>query len=181
MTGAIKVAFVSASELSYSAKMCRMICVTVTGARCTAAASASACLCSVFCAWLPGACAAHRYPWSSLLSRWQVQWCWCFDFSLPVQHLLTRGRHKYLHQTHILVILCIYSTNHERLQAQLKHHSSRSAFCNVLLQVLIEDAEFLMNRVAAGELSWDDVRPQIAEKYEQAGLREVAEFANAVQ
>ena len=56
-----------------------------------------------------------------------------------------------------------------------------SACGNTLLQVLIEDAEFLMNRAAAGEVSWDDVRPQIAEKYEQAGLKDVAEFANAVR
>lgn len=49
------------------------------------------------------------------------------------------------------------------------------------LQVLIEDAEFIMNRAAAGEVSWDDIRPQLAEKYEQAGLRDVAEFANAVR
>ncbi|KAL3150032.1 hypothetical protein ABBQ38_013385 [Trebouxia sp. C0009 RCD-2024] len=48
-------------------------------------------------------------------------------------------------------------------------------------QVLIEDAEFIMNRAAAGEVSWDDIRPQLAEKYEQAGLSDVAEFANAVQ
>ena len=47
--------------------------------------------------------------------------------------------------------------------------------------MLIEDAEFLMNRAAADEVSWDDVRPQIAEKYEQAGLKDVAEFANAVR
>lgn len=47
--------------------------------------------------------------------------------------------------------------------------------------MLIEDAEFLMNRAAANELSWDEIRPQIAEKYEQAGLKEVAEFANAVR
>ena len=47
--------------------------------------------------------------------------------------------------------------------------------------MLIEDAEFLMNRAAAGEVSWDDVRPQVAEKYEQADLKDVAEFVNVVQ
>ena len=44
------------------------------------------------------------------------------------------------------------------------------------LQVLIEDAEFLMNRASAGEVSWDEIRPQLADKYHQAGLPEVAEF-----
>ena len=49
------------------------------------------------------------------------------------------------------------------------------------LQVLIDDAQFLMNLAAAGEHSWDDIRPQIADKYQQAGLLELADFANAVQ
>ena len=44
------------------------------------------------------------------------------------------------------------------------------------LQVLIEDAEFLMNRASAGEVSWDEIRPQLADKYQQAGLPDVAEF-----
>lgn len=48
-------------------------------------------------------------------------------------------------------------------------------------QVLIEDAEFLMNRASAGELSWDEIRPQLADKYQLAGLPEIADFANAVQ
>ena len=51
----------------------------------------------------------------------------------------------------------------------------------MLLQVLIDDAEFLMNRAAAGEFSWDDIRSQIAEKYEQAGLPDIAALAGAVQ
>lgn len=55
------------------------------------------------------------------------------------------------------------------------HASSVAA----LLQVFIEDAEFLMNQAAAGELSWDEIRPQLADKYAQAGLREVANFVNA--
>ena len=70
----------------------------------------------------------------------------------------------------------------------LRRHSSQrqravcqAPHCNIRLQVLIEDAEFLMNRAAAGEVSWDNVRPQVAEKYEQAGLTDVAEFANAVR
>ena len=42
--------------------------------------------------------------------------------------------------------------------------------------MLIEDAEFLMNRAAAGEHSWDEIRPQLAELYEQAGLQSVATF-----
>ena len=61
----------------------------------------------------------------------------------------------------------------------LFHQGQHSAI--FLLQVLIEDAEFLMNRAAAGEVSWDDVRPQVAEKYEQADLKDVAEFVNVVQ
>ena len=52
---------------------------------------------------------------------------------------------------------------------------------DVWFQVLIEDAEFIMNRAAAGEVSWDDIRPQLAKKYEQAGLTDVAEFAYAVR
>lgn len=48
-------------------------------------------------------------------------------------------------------------------------------------QVLIEDAECIMNQAAAGELSWDEIRSQLAEKYEQAGLREVAEFVQSPQ
>ena len=38
-----------------------------------------------------------------------------------------------------------------------------------------------MNQAAAGELSWDEIRSQLAEKYEQAGLREVAEFVQSPQ
>lgn len=52
---------------------------------------------------------------------------------------------------------------------------------HVWLQVLIEDAEFLMNRASAGELSWDEIRPQLADKYQLAGLPEIADFANPVQ
>ena len=44
------------------------------------------------------------------------------------------------------------------------------------LQVLIEDAEFMMNRASAGEVSWDEIRPQLADKYQLAGLPDVAEF-----
>lgn len=98
----------------------------------------------------------------------------------PEQHLTVRGRLKYLHQ-HTYPGHHVHRLHIQRLQAKLKHRSSRTAFCNTLLQVLIEDAEFLMNQAAAGEVSWDDVRPQIAEKYEQAGLKDVAEFANAVR
>ncbi|DBA77568.1 TPA: hypothetical protein ACH3X1_009374 [Trebouxia sp. C0004] len=43
-------------------------------------------------------------------------------------------------------------------------------------QVLLEDAEFLMNRASAGEVSWDEIRPQLADKYRQAGLPDIAEF-----
>ena len=48
-------------------------------------------------------------------------------------------------------------------------------------QVLLEDAEFLMNRVSAGEVTWNEVRPELAVKYEQAGLSDVAAFVAAMQ
>lgn len=50
--------------------------------------------------------------------------------------------------------------------------------CN--LQVLIEDADFAMNRVAAGEASWNDIKSQISDKYQEAGLQELAKFVLAV-
>ena len=98
-----------------------------------------------------------------------------------MQHPSVHGRLKYLHHTHILVRLCTDSTYSKRckLSPSTIHQGQHSAI--FLLQVLIEDAEFLMNRAAAGEVSWDDVRPQVAEKYEQADLKDVAEFVNAVQ
>ena len=47
------------------------------------------------------------------------------------------------------------------------------------MQVLIEDADFAMNTVAAGEASWNDIRAQISDKYQEAGLQELAKFALA--
>lgn len=92
-----------------------------------------------------------------------------------------------LHEIH--VILCskraagIASCPSTGSNGSHQHHSSdcHTFVCHLWLQVLIEDAEFIMNRAAAGEVSWDDIRPQLAEKYQQAGLSDVAEFANAVR
>ena len=44
------------------------------------------------------------------------------------------------------------------------------------MQVLIEEADFAMNTVAAGEASWDEVRSQVSDKYQEAGLPELAKF-----
>lgn len=43
-------------------------------------------------------------------------------------------------------------------------------------QVAMDDADFLLNRVAAGEGDWDSVREPLAEKYREAGLSAVADF-----
>ena len=40
----------------------------------------------------------------------------------------------------------------------------------------VELAEHLLNRAAAGECGWDDVRPAVAAKYADAGLVDVARF-----
>jgi hypothetical protein len=44
------------------------------------------------------------------------------------------------------------------------------------VQELMEAAGWLLNRAAAGEASWDDVRGEVAEKYKAAGCRDVAMF-----
>ncbi len=44
----------------------------------------------------------------------------------------------------------------------------------------MEEAEWVMNTVAAGEASWDDVRGTVADRFAAAGLREVADFIRAV-
>jgi hypothetical protein len=44
------------------------------------------------------------------------------------------------------------------------------------LQALLEEADFAMNTVAAGEASWDDTRSQISDKYQEVGLQEMANF-----
>ena len=36
-----------------------------------------------------------------------------------------------------------------------------------------------MNRVAAGELQWDDIRQELAEKYLQGGQKVVSDFIKA--
>lgn len=43
----------------------------------------------------------------------------------------------------------------------------------------IVDAEILMNRVAAEELQWDDIRAELAEKYLQGGQRVLSDFIKA--
>lgn len=46
-------------------------------------------------------------------------------------------------------------------------------------QEAIDQAEFLMNRAAAGEVTWDSIRDGLAEQYVTAGKREVADFIRA--
>ncbi|PRW39240.1 hypothetical protein C2E21_6976 [Chlorella sorokiniana] len=43
----------------------------------------------------------------------------------------------------------------------------------------MEEADWLMNTAAAGEASWDDIRSAVADRYADAGLREVADFIRA--
>ncbi|KAL4440277.1 hypothetical protein ABPG75_003278 [Micractinium tetrahymenae] len=43
----------------------------------------------------------------------------------------------------------------------------------------MEEADWLMNTVAAGEAEWDDVRGAVADRYTAAGLRDVADFIRA--
>lgn len=49
----------------------------------------------------------------------------------------------------------------------------------LLMQLAILEAEKLMNRVAAGELQWDDIRQELAEKYLQGNQKVVADFIKA--
>ena len=46
-------------------------------------------------------------------------------------------------------------------------------------QLAICAAEMLMNKVAAGEAQWDDIRQDLAEKYSQGGQKVVADFIRA--
>ncbi|PSC67647.1 Cyclin delta-3 isoform 1 [Micractinium conductrix] len=46
-------------------------------------------------------------------------------------------------------------------------------------QQQMEEADWLMNAVAAGEKGWDEVRGGVAERYAAAGLTEVADFIKA--
>ncbi|CAL8470236.1 g9778 [Coccomyxa elongata] len=46
-------------------------------------------------------------------------------------------------------------------------------------QVAMDDADMLLNRVAAGEGDWDSIRQPLAEKYREAGLSAVADFVLA--
>ncbi len=40
----------------------------------------------------------------------------------------------------------------------------------------MDEADFLLNRVAAGEGDWDSIRQPLADKYREAGLSAVADF-----
>lgn len=48
-----------------------------------------------------------------------------------------------------------------------------------MLQLAIEEAEKLMNSVAAGERRWDDIRSKLADKYAAGGQSAVADFIRA--
>lgn len=41
------------------------------------------------------------------------------------------------------------------------------------------EAELLMNRVAAGEAQWDEIRSELAERYAEGGQRLVSDFIKA--
>lgn len=47
------------------------------------------------------------------------------------------------------------------------------------MQIAVDDAEHLMNCVAAGEAAWDDVRADVAAHYARAGFQDAAEFIRA--
>ena len=49
------------------------------------------------------------------------------------------------------------------------------------VQVAMDEAGFLLNRVAAGEGDWDSVRQPLAAKYAEAGLQAMADFVLAGQ
>ena len=44
------------------------------------------------------------------------------------------------------------------------------------LQLQLDEAEWLMNRAAAGEASWEEIRDPLAQAYSRAGLNDVARF-----
>ena len=46
------------------------------------------------------------------------------------------------------------------------------------VQLALEEAQFALNRVAAGEATWDEVRPKIVTNYRIAGLARVADFVD---
>ena len=47
------------------------------------------------------------------------------------------------------------------------------------MQIAVDAAEFLMNRVAAGEAAWDDIRADLAAEFSRSGCINVAEFITA--
>jgi hypothetical protein len=44
------------------------------------------------------------------------------------------------------------------------------------MQMLMDEADWLMNKAAAGEARWDEIRGELAESYSKAGLSDVARF-----
>ncbi len=48
------------------------------------------------------------------------------------------------------------------------------------MQVAVSKAEHLMNRVAAGEASWDDIRSDLAAQYLKAGVQTSANLVQAL-
>ena len=47
------------------------------------------------------------------------------------------------------------------------------------MQLAVEEAEHLMNTVAAGEASWDSIRSDLAAKYEEGEQKIIADFIRA--
>ena len=47
------------------------------------------------------------------------------------------------------------------------------------VQMAVDDAEHVMNCVAAGEATWDDVRADVAAHYARAGFQNAAVFIRA--
>lgn len=60
-----------------------------------------------------------------------------------------------------------------------KHCRLHLARRRVAGQVALEAADLLMNTCAAGEAPWDGIRGGLAERYREAGFREVADFITA--
>lgn len=46
-------------------------------------------------------------------------------------------------------------------------------------EIALEAADVLMNMCAAGERAWDDIRPELADRYQDAGFPSVADFIRA--
>lgn len=44
------------------------------------------------------------------------------------------------------------------------------------VQLALDEAQFALNRVSAGEASWEEVRAKVAKNYKIAGLARVADL-----